>query len=132
RIVRGDLADPLHSTRPRAAALGAVVARGLRGRRRRRAQDEPCARGRLGESAPARAVPHARARAGRRARRPRAPDALAAGPRRAARPLARARPAHPSLVRASLDSRARIAAAREGGSIAAETGPDALGGPYHP
>ena len=38
----------------------------------------------------------------------------------------------PSLVRASLDSRARIAAAREGGSIAAEPGPDALGGPYHP
>jgi WS/DGAT/MGAT family acyltransferase len=38
----------------------------------------------------------------------------------------------PSLVRASLDSRARVAAARESDSIAAEPSPDALGGPHHP
>src|SRR3989442_500712 len=38
----------------------------------------------------------------------------------------------PPLVRASLDARARVAAAREGDSIAAEPSPDALGGPYHP
>jgi WS/DGAT/MGAT family acyltransferase len=38
----------------------------------------------------------------------------------------------PSLVRASVRSRARVAAARESDSIAAERSPDALGGPYHP
>jgi WS/DGAT/MGAT family acyltransferase len=38
----------------------------------------------------------------------------------------------PSLVRASVNARARVAAARESDSIAAEPSPDALGGPYHP
>ena len=38
----------------------------------------------------------------------------------------------PSLVRASLNARARVTAARESDSIAAAPGPDALGGPYHP
>ena len=38
----------------------------------------------------------------------------------------------PSLVRASLNARARVAAARESDSIAAEPSPDALGGPCHP
>jgi WS/DGAT/MGAT family acyltransferase len=38
----------------------------------------------------------------------------------------------PSLVRASTNARARVAAARESDSIAAERSPDALGGPYHP
>ena len=38
----------------------------------------------------------------------------------------------PALVRASLRARMRVAAAREGDSIAAAPSPDALGGPYHP
>jgi diacylglycerol O-acyltransferase len=38
----------------------------------------------------------------------------------------------PSLVRASSSARARVAAARESDSIAAEPSPDALGGPHHP
>ncbi len=38
----------------------------------------------------------------------------------------------PSLVRATSNARARVAAAREGDSIAAEPSPDALRGPHHP
>jgi WS/DGAT/MGAT family acyltransferase len=38
----------------------------------------------------------------------------------------------PSLVRASSNARARVAAARESDSIAAEPSPDSLGGPHHP
>ena len=38
----------------------------------------------------------------------------------------------PQLVRASSHARARVAAARQSDSIAAEPSPDALGGPHHP
>ena len=62
-----------------------------------------------------------------------APVALDADQRRRARSLARARPppSRRSCARAS-HARARVAAARESDSIAAEPSPDALGGPYHP